>query len=468
MPPRKAAAAAGDPAQEPVELDATKYDVVVDLKGLVAVPQNFETDGVQTIRAFRFAKGAAVHVPNSPGQYLTSQPFRALLLPMYVNFLEQFSRARELAIAFVDPETSGATERQGVLIVSYMLPLKGKSGQKGPSRDQYRISAIGDVASLAVIPADDHKQLCPHFGDLKAPLVQDFGIKKPSDSAKLVGAWKLVDRVDSLFDNAHSGIEATAEEMRRENTRAGDAFAVANKGKLAKLKSALERSGPERYDQPVNKRILVLELGQEPDEDEPVFLLSPVRMALRDRNAELQRTQLRRLLPACAEEGTGSEAAAAAAGDAAGVGSEAAAGEAAAGEAEAGEAAAGEAGAGEAAAGEAEEEEEEGEGWREEEHGLGLNADEIPDGDDDDDDDDDDDAGPKLPARGPSARPRKTTDHFEAGPARGCGGKGARGGVGQSRGRGKGRHAGQPPPAAPQGLQPPRRYELSEFICMKL
>ena len=271
------------------KFDATEHVLVLDIKGLCAFPVDFETDGVASVRAFRFNKGQVMHIREEPGRYMTSAPWHTLLMPMYVYFTEALGRTRELAMAFVDFEMA-AEGRTGVVVISYQLPLKGSG------KDTARVTAAEDIAAFEVIPTPDSKHLLPHFAQLDSPMVQHFGVAKPSDSGRVVSSFKLRDRISTVTEAALASIEHRAAELRTQCARAGDQFSVQNRAKLTAVQQALTRLNPELYDVSIKHRILQMDLSSEPTGDEPDDLTSPVRASLRSREAELQRTQLRRSL----------------------------------------------------------------------------------------------------------------------------------------------------------------------------
>ena len=294
MPPPAAAespapAPAPAPSADEIEIpyDHSKQVLVLDMKGLVGLPTDFETDGVTSVRGLLFAKGKVVHVPDMAGNYLTFEAFKAIQMPLYVHFAADTHRPKELATGIVDLSMAG-DEREGILIESFRLPLDAKSEKNSPV-----LQLLDErIAGFSVVPPADHKLLA-NLKVLPTAIVQNFGLTKINDSLRLTSP-KLEARVELLCGVSMTAIDAKGGEIGAQNQRAGQLFKTQNAAKLAALRGTLSKMDLTGYDKTMKARVRVMSATPGSDELNPDWLVSPIRARLRESKAELVKTTLRR------------------------------------------------------------------------------------------------------------------------------------------------------------------------------
>ena len=64
------------------------HECVLDLRALARLPANPDDDGVHAFRAIFMQKGRTVHVPDEPGCYATTSPYRIQTAVCIVHFHE--------------------------------------------------------------------------------------------------------------------------------------------------------------------------------------------------------------------------------------------------------------------------------------------------------------------------------------------------------------------------------------------
>ena len=250
----------------------TTHDLVPDLKGLVSIPYDVETDGLKCARFLIFTKGKAVHTPNAHGQYITTAPYDVMQLPCLAHF--EGIRKPELCTSIVD---FSATNRAiaGVSIETLRLPLKMR-------HNTYQTLAnfvpAADIVGFSPIPPGETTI------NLEATLkgidpYKQFVVSKPTDILKLVGE-PLEPRLTKLREHAQARIKVKCDEVHK----AGDASAASEQlglwsGKLEAVVQALKAMPPINYDARLTSRVTKLDFAAA-GVIRPAWLASPLKEQL--------------------------------------------------------------------------------------------------------------------------------------------------------------------------------------------
>ena len=256
--------------------EAGAYEMVVDYKGVLALPFDTDNDAIKCVRALIFAKGKAIHVPTVSGQYVTTAPYTLVTAPCLVHFALS-SRPPELCISFMDfAATNGGLA--GVVVESLMLPLKLQG------KDKYRtlpnLAQANTVVGFSPIPSGDATI------NLTATLkgispFKHFGVSTLNEVNRLVGQ-PLAVRISKMKDHALARILSQVTAI----AKAGDAAAAAERqglwaARLEWIVNIMTKLPPINYDARLESRVTVLEvkdgeqLGHRPD-----WLASPLKQQL--------------------------------------------------------------------------------------------------------------------------------------------------------------------------------------------
>ena len=139
-------------------------EILLDIKGLCALPYDLEISAVASFRSIILPKGKYVHEPKKAGKYLVLGNFRSVTALCLVHFLPALERQPELLLSFQDYGLANTTSMHGVQIETVMLPLLVSAGVYSKA---IRQSEISDVVGFEPLVAN----VLPYSKDL-SPLLK--------------------------------------------------------------------------------------------------------------------------------------------------------------------------------------------------------------------------------------------------------------------------------------------------------
>ena len=155
-PAKQPAAAPADAANEDAAdeerviqhpFDPETTEAVLDVRALCQLPVDPDEDGVHSFRALLLAKGKTVHVPDEPGCYAMSAPWRIHTCLGLVHFHASTKREDELLLSFVDYGMVSSS-MTGIYVETLQLPLQK---QRNIYEETARFTSIKDVIGFSNI-----------------------------------------------------------------------------------------------------------------------------------------------------------------------------------------------------------------------------------------------------------------------------------------------------------------------------
>ena len=266
---------------------AGTHDLVVDYKGLMSVPFDISNDGFKCARALIFLQGKTVHVPNVPGQYVTTGPYQVVTLPCMVHF-DSTIRKPELCISFVDfAATNG--ELAGVAVETLALPLK--LAGKGKYRTMANFTQVSNVVGFSRVPSFETVHIT---GTLKGiSHFKAFDVSTASEVLTLIGQ-PLGLRLVKMRMHTQARIKEHVDAI----AKAGDHAAAAQQlgmfdARLEKMIACFNAIPPINYDARLSARVTSMQILDGGLVDaRPEWLSSPLKEQLvAGAAAMLQRSQ---------------------------------------------------------------------------------------------------------------------------------------------------------------------------------
>ena len=278
------------------------YECVLDLRALARLPANPDDDGVHSFRAIFMQKGRTVHVPDEPGCYATTSPYRIQTAVCIVHFHESTKREDELLLTFVDyGMLSVDSSSTGVYVMSLQLPLQKA---RNVYEETPRFAPIGDVAGFSHIKTNQQ----PWCALLKPalerqPMLAQLQIFCAMDVVHHIKT-SLGTRLQTLHDLAVEDIQKLVADLGRQDARAAEKMKVKYGSRLAATMEFFKALPPNKYDRAMKERIIMLEA----DSKDVQWLRTPVRENLRKGTAHMNRTAQRRVHFGGTESTQGKEA----------------------------------------------------------------------------------------------------------------------------------------------------------------
>ena len=278
VPPASVIAAAG----QRIAFDPETQEIILDLKGLCALPYDLELSAFHSFRGIIMPSGKFVHEPKKAGKYLVLGNFRSVTCFTLVHFKPSMERTSELLLSFVDHGLANATSMHGVQVETVMLPLLVSAGVYSKA---LRMTSVQDIVAFETI----NTKSLPYSKDL-APFLKTHSLYK---SLNISTQPELLSYIMKPLGGRLPHIEAAAKEAL-----AGSVAALAPQGqqyaddaraglepRLASLIQQMRNLPPEHYDAPLTSRIKTIEMVDPPDHQAaeqgvPEWLDTPLKAAL--------------------------------------------------------------------------------------------------------------------------------------------------------------------------------------------
>ena len=290
MPPQRKQAAPANAAPV-VPFDPSKEVLVLDYKGLSALPYSSESH-FKSFRAFIFPKGKFVHSPRALARYFVLGNYRVPTALTLVTFAETSNREPELLLNFVQ-----SADCQDVMLETVQTPLKISSGvyQKAT-----RISAIDAVTGFMAIDMGK----TPWSTDLSAYLksIEQFRSLKITNATEMLNhiTKPLDTRIASLKTRAELALAAETDALAKQDASIAEETKERHSAKLVALVASMIEHSPEAYDALLSSRITCVELLDAPASAEqvlPAWLTTPLREQLNAGTAAGPRTRFGSPMP---------------------------------------------------------------------------------------------------------------------------------------------------------------------------
>ena len=284
---------AKDTSKPTIPFDVSTTDLIIDFRAVCSLPFDPNTEGVKSLRAIKFGKGRAVHVPNQAGKLFVFGEWSSLQALTKVYFTPSTHREPELLLNFVDYGFAN-NEMSGISVETLLLPLLVS---KGVYQNMTRLTRIEDVVGFSPI---NHTKT-PWSVNLKPALqkqemFKSFKISMPADVNKWLSSMTMVERVELLAKRARTAMVEEIKELERQDPAQATKTKAMFEAKLASILEAIEAMPPAAYDARLATR--VMQLVEDRDrEGDPVWLTSPVQTGMREGKAEFLRTRLHRAPP---------------------------------------------------------------------------------------------------------------------------------------------------------------------------
>ena len=143
-PPEEAQSNLGAPE---VAFDPVAHDIVVDVAGLCSIPYDSEASACESLRAFRFDAGKAIHAPETAGTYAVAGGYETLHSLSLVHFRPATQRKPELCLSFAD-YAMASPNAKGIFVCSMQLPLLKR---KNHYENIVRYTAVEDIVGFSSI-----------------------------------------------------------------------------------------------------------------------------------------------------------------------------------------------------------------------------------------------------------------------------------------------------------------------------
>ena len=291
MAPKKAGKATAPAAavDTKIPFDPEKQEILLDLKGLCALPYDQNMSAVQSFRAMIFPKGKYIHEPRKPGRYLVLGQWRSVTALSLVHFNEKVNRSPELLLDFHDFGMASATSMHGTMITTIQLPLLVSNGVY---QKHTRVTTVDDVIAFETLDASK----LPYSKDL-APFLKTQELYRSLNVASVTELLGYIHRglgprIESVSKRAQLKLAAHVDELAEVEKEKDPDFAAKEKDalsvKLTDLVESFRSLPPESYDATLSTRIKTIEMVDPPDHAEvqmPSWLTTPLKTALAEGKA---------------------------------------------------------------------------------------------------------------------------------------------------------------------------------------
>lgn len=244
----------GAPDKPEIEFNAAEHELVVDIKALCAIPFDSEASAVESLRAFRFAKGKAMHGPEA-GSYAVAGEYSVLNTFVLVHFQPSKKRKPELVLSFADYGMASAT-MTGQYICSLALPLMKR---KNFYENTIRYTSVVEIAGFSQInegqaPWSIH--LAPALQKLGGPHCT-FKLFKSAEVQAYVEK-PLVEKIKDCHSLAKESLSAHLEGLRRQDKNLAEKQGAVYNSQLQKTVDWLMGLPPPSYDVPLSTRLITV------------------------------------------------------------------------------------------------------------------------------------------------------------------------------------------------------------------
>ena len=242
---------------------------IPDLRSIINLPVDAEEEAVQMLRAFIFKRGSVVHVPDAPGKYATTEPWRLESALQLVHFKSEYKRPMELLVSFGDFGKASIVTR-GVSITSLQLPLQ-KAARK--FEDVARWWPIAHVSGFTPITATAQPwcMMLP-IALARVPMLAPHKLYTSKAMQIHFRESSLEARINELRTLALTHISTTVEAIARQDAAAAEKTRALCTSRMDTLLSFFQNLPYSAYD--VESKLRVLELAM--DAEAPYWLLSPM------------------------------------------------------------------------------------------------------------------------------------------------------------------------------------------------
>lgn len=231
-----------------------QHTLVVDLGGLCAIPFDAEASAIESLRAFQFEKGKAMHGPHA-GTYAVAGMQKTLTTLMRVHFREATKRKSELLVSFADygMASNAAT---GIYVCSLQLPLMKR---KNVYENTIRYTRIADVVGFSSI----NERQAPWSIHLK-PALQKLGSAhanfKLFTSGEVAAFMQrpLTERISELHELAKQSLSFHLEGLRRQDKALAEKQSAQFEAQLQNTVDFLLQLPASNYDKPLSERLIIV------------------------------------------------------------------------------------------------------------------------------------------------------------------------------------------------------------------
>ena len=136
-----------DTSKPTIPFDVSTTDLIIDFRAACSLPFDPNTEGVKSLRAIKFGKGRAVHVPNDAGKLYVFGDWCSVQALPKVYFKTSTHRDPELLLNFVDYGFANS-EMSGISVETLLLPLLVS---KGVYQNMTRLTRLEDVVGFSPI-----------------------------------------------------------------------------------------------------------------------------------------------------------------------------------------------------------------------------------------------------------------------------------------------------------------------------
>lgn len=262
-PPAAAPEEATEEADAPPEapdfgFDAAQHTLVVDLGGLCAIPYDAQSSAIESLRAFRFEKGRAMHGPQA-GTYAVAGTQETLSTLMRVHFAPATKRKPELVISFADYAMASDTTT-GIFVCSLALPLLKRKNVYENTIRYTNIDAIVGFSKINEGNAPWSIHLKPALQKLGG-IHSTFKLFTSADVAGFIGK-PLAERIPELKELARQSLSHVLEGLRRQDKNLAEKQGAHFEAQLQSTVDFLLALPPASYDKPLKERIIEVTEGE--------------------------------------------------------------------------------------------------------------------------------------------------------------------------------------------------------------
>lgn len=243
---------ASEPAAPTIAFDPIAHDIVVDVAGLCSIPFDSDASACESLRAFRFDAGKAIHSP-SAGSYAVAGGYEVLKTLSLVHFRPATQRKPELCLSFAD-YAMASPNAKGVFVCSLQLPLLKR---KNCYENVIRYTATEDIIGFSPIsegstPWSVHlKPALQKLGGVHA----QFELFKHDDVLKYLEK-PMAGRVKELQEAAKKVLSTHVEGLRRQDKNLAEKHSAQLGAQLQRTVDWLFSLETTNYDKPLVERII--------------------------------------------------------------------------------------------------------------------------------------------------------------------------------------------------------------------